>query len=144
MSIPGGLPNVPKRYPCMAVWERGTYEDASRVAHHGCEGEPKHLLRCDNEEDLEQFMQNVGEAVYARQETAIVYFLVPDADVEVEIVDTKEEADIKVTDKKTGECVWLRVHAWAPKNCYKCDPASDGKVDWTGHPENTVPREPRV
>ena len=134
---------MPMRYPCMAVWGGGTYEDANRVAHHGCEGKPKHLLRCDNEEDLEQFMQNVGEAVYAHQETAIVYFLVPDADVGVEIVDTEEEADIKMTDKKTGECVWLRVHAWAPKNCYKCDPMIDGKVAWTGHPENTVPREPR-
>lgn len=135
---------MPKRYPLFAVWQGGTYEDASRVAHHGCVGDPKHLLRCDKQEDLKQFMQNVGEAVCAREKSAIAYFLVPDADVEVEIVDTKEEADIKVTDKKTGECVWLRVHAWAPKNCYKCDPMIDGKVAWTGHPENTVPREPRV
>lgn len=137
MSIPGGVPSAPKRYPLMAAWKGKTYDDG--VFHPSCEADPKHLLRCDKQEDLERFMQNVGEAVCKRGSPAIAYFLEPDRE-SVQQVDTEGEANIKVTDKETGQRMWFRVDAWNPKNCYLCEPLSDGKVGWTGHPDNTVPK----
>lgn len=124
MSINNELPpSVPKHYPLGAVWRNGTYATENRLAHLNCEHEPVHLLQCEGEDELVEFMQRVGEVVKMRAEEH--------SDERGGVVVSEEmEAVVYYMDPVTGE----------PTNCYLCSPLDGNQVGWTGHPDNTIVR----
>lgn len=124
MSINNELPpSVPKHYPLFAVWRNGTYETKSRLTHLDCESEPAHVLQCDAEDELVEFMQRVGEVVKMRAEER-----------------SDGRGDLIVSEETQAVVYYMDPVTGAPTNCYLCSPLDGDQVGWTGHPDNTIVR----